>query len=146
MAFVPYRHPELAMLVVQQEPSKIGYYGGAVSAPVVRSVFQNALNILNIYPGENAYIKQSKTGADLNGNLSKARGGTENASIKDSGVMQDLKGDTIYQALKILKKYRFAVKISGSGYLYYQSIKPGTNAGNEKVIVLKFAKKIKNKK
>ncbi len=138
MAFVPYKHPELAMLVVQQEPSKIGYYGGAVSAPVVRSVFQNALNILNIYPGGNAYIKQSKTGADLNGNLSTASGGTENASINDSGVMQDLKGDTIYQALKILKKYKFAVKISGSGYLYYQSIKPGTNTGNEKVIVLKF--------
>ena len=60
MAFVPYKHPELAMLVVQQEPSKIGYYGGAVSAPVVRSVFKNALNILNIYPRGNAYIKQSK--------------------------------------------------------------------------------------
>ena len=159
MAFVPYRHPELAMLVVQQEPSKIGYYGGAVSAPVVRSVFKNALNILNIYPGGNAYIKQSKAGADLNGNLSAVQGGTENVSVNDSGVMQDLKGDTIYQALKILKKYKFTVKISGSGYLYYQSIKPGTNTDNGKVIVLKFkpgkyyapanlkiAKKIKNKK
>ena len=138
MAFVPYTHPELAMLVVQQEPSKIGYYGGAVSAPVVRSVFKNALNILNIYPGGNAYIKQSKAGADLNGNLSAVHGGTENVSVNDSGVMQDLKGDTIYKALKVLKQYRLDVKVSGSGYLYYQSIKPGTDAGNGKVIVLKF--------
>lgn len=145
MAFVPYSHPELAMLVVQQEPSKIGYYGGAVSAPVVRSVFKNALNILNIYPGGNAYIKQSRIrkGGNLPAlnslNVRKSRiGSSEGASINDSGIMQDLKGDTIYQALKILKKYKFAVKISGSGYLYYQSIKPGTNTDNGKVIVLKF--------
>jgi cell division protein FtsI (penicillin-binding protein 3) len=157
MAFVPYSHPELAMLVVQQEPSKIGYYGGAVSAPVVRSVFKNALNILNIYPGGNAYIKQSRIrkGGNLPAlnslNVRKSRiGSSEGASINDSGIMQDLKGDTIYQALNILKKYRLAVKISGSGYLYYQSIKQGMNIGNEKVIVLKFKpkgrKKIKNKK
>ena len=138
MAFVPYRHPELAMLVVQQEPSKIGYYGGAVSAPVVRSVFKNALNILNVYPGGNAYIKQSKTEAGLKAGLAAATGASDNAPAAVSGVMQDLKGDTIYKALMILKQYRLDVKVSGSGYLYYQSIKPGTDAGNGKVIVLKF--------
>lgn len=64
--------------------------------------------------------------------------------------MQDLKGDTIYKALNILKHYRLRIKIKGSGYLYYQSINPGTNPDSEKIIVLKFKpdkvlKKINNK-
>ena len=147
MAFVPYRHPKLAMIVVQQEPSKISYYGGAISAPVAGSVFRNALNILNIYPGRSAYIKQLKTRANVNDNslalnpqnmINPSSANSESLLINDSGVMPNLKGDTIRQALKILMKYKLAVKISGSGYLYYQSVKPGTNTDKGKVIVLKF--------
>jgi len=149
MAFVPYRHPRLAMIVVQQKPSKIGYYGGAVSAPVVRSVFKNALNILNVYPGGKAYKKQLISGTDIHGhgneppskylNGTKQYGiGKKSATATVPGILPDLKGDTIYQALNAIKKYNLAVKINGSGYLYYQSLKPETNAENKRAIVLKF--------
>ena len=154
MAFVPYRHPVLAMLVVQQKPSKISYYGGAVSAPVVRSVFKTALNILNIYPGEKAYRKQSKAGNGAkavfktSGSGKGSKKAAENTKSKglnnknflrnDSEIMPDLKGDTIYEALEVLRKYRFDVKIGGSGYLYYQSIKPGINVYNDRAVFLKF--------
>ncbi|MHB1661671.1 MAG: penicillin-binding transpeptidase domain-containing protein [bacterium] len=154
MAFVPYKHPKLAMLVIQQEPSKIGYYGGAVSAPVVRDVFKNALNILNIYPGKNAYREQLKTGNNISAesgvsafDINKlkpsllAGNGAGNAVREDSGIMPDLKGDTIYNALKLLKRYKLKININGSGFLYYQSIKSGSNMGNKKTIILKFKQK-----
>ncbi len=167
MAFVPYRHPKLAMLVVQQKPAKISYYGGAVSAPVAGDVFKSAVNILNIYPGGKAYKKQLKAGANiydnsgvliLRGGSKTTDSGVKNASIKDFGsiTMPDLKGLTVYRALAVLRKFRFSLKIIGSGYLYYQSIKPGTNlgkTGSEKALFLKFEpykyyyfKKNKNKK
>jgi hypothetical protein len=151
MAFVPYKHPVLAMLVVQQEPSKISYYGGAVSAPVVRDVFKTALNILNVYPGGKAYKKQLKAGNAYNGNnkLKKITENLKNKSFKNkkytasySETMPDLKGDTIYEALNALSKFRrLSIKIWGSGYLYYQSIKHGTFVsadGGVNSITLKF--------
>ncbi len=151
MAFVPYKHPVLAMLVVQQEPSKISYYGGAVSAPVVRDVFKTALNILNVYPGGKAYKKQLKAGNAYksNNNLKKLTENLKNKSFKNerytvsySETMPDLKGDTIYEALNALSKFRkLSIKIWGSGYLYYQSIKHGTFVsadGSVNSITLKF--------
>lgn len=157
MAFVPYKHPKLAMLVVQEDPTKISYYGGAVSAPVVRDVFKNALNILNINPGENAYKLQLKTGNNIsvgNGastfgaNKSKSSitstsvgNGAGNVVQENSEIMPDLKGDTIYKALKLLRRYKLKIKIQGSGFLYYQSIKSGSNMDNQKKIILKFKQK-----
>jgi len=139
MAFVPYKHPELAMIVVQEKPSKISYYGGAVSAPVVRSVFKNALNILNIYPGKRAYKKQSMSGNNVNNIALTKQGRKKLTALKGySGMMPDLNGDTMYDALKIIRKYNLHVKIKGSGFLYYQSIKPGSNMSGERNIVLKF--------
>ncbi len=41
--------------------------------------------------------------------------------------MPDLKGDTIYEALNSLNRFKkLSIKIWGSGYLYYQSVKAGT--------------------
>ncbi len=165
MAFVPYRHPKLAMLVVQQEPSKIGYYGGEVSAPVVRDVFENALNILNIYPKKTAYREQSNTVPAVtadgsNGSNAPSAAATAAAvsaapsskvnfpadagksPLEDAyGAMPDLKGSTIYAALKILGRYKLNIKIYGSGFLYYQSIKTGSDMAGKKTVVLKFKQK-----
>ncbi len=144
MAFVPYRHPKLAMIVVQEKPRKISYYGGAVSAPVVREVFKRALNILNIYPGERAYRKQLKSNNSNNNininNIALTKHNKKKLSVlKDySGIMPDLTGDTISVALKLIRKYNLQIKIKGSGYLYYQSIKPGSNMSGKKNIILEF--------
>lgn len=158
MAFVPYKHPKLAMIVVQQEPAKIGYYGGAVSAPVVRAVFKNALNILNVEPGEKAYQQESKpaqmpaalgaavsggkanTAANINAAAASAAStAKQNLALQaQAGTMPDLNGDTMYDALKIMGKYDIKIIVKGSGFLYGQSIKPGTVLENKKSVTLKF--------
>lgn len=143
MAFVPYRHPKLAMIVVQQEPSyKTGYYGGQVSAPVVRGVFENAMNILNIYPGKDAYAKQSISSKGTAAGISTMEGlqGAEpHGMVYD--IMPNLAGMTMMEALKALSPYKLNISLSGSGYLYYQSISAGSSLDGAKnlQILLKFA-------
>ncbi len=132
MAFVPYKHPKLTMIVVQEDPSKISYYGGAVSAPVVRDVFKNALDILNVYPRGNAYGEQFSRGENR-GVRSKVK-----KPFVRRGVMSNLKGDTIYKALEFFSGYNIKVKIYGSGFLYYQSIRAGSDLNNKKTAILKF--------
>jgi cell division protein FtsI (penicillin-binding protein 3) len=49
IGFTPSRNPEIAILVVMDEP-KEDYYGGVVAAPVFKKIAQQTLNYLNVPP------------------------------------------------------------------------------------------------
>jgi cell division protein FtsI (penicillin-binding protein 3) len=49
VGFTPADHPQIAILVVIDEPKEI-YYGGAVAAPVFKDIAQQILNYLNVAP------------------------------------------------------------------------------------------------
>ena len=48
--FAPSTNPRIAMMVVIDEPSKGGYFGGLVSAPVFSKVMAGSLRLMNITP------------------------------------------------------------------------------------------------
>nr|WP_271412180.1 penicillin-binding transpeptidase domain-containing protein [Pseudomonas sp. Q1-7] len=48
--FGPSTNPRIAMVVVIDEPSKAGYFGGLVSAPVFGKVMAGALRLMNVAP------------------------------------------------------------------------------------------------
>lgn len=48
--FAPSSNPRIAMVVVIDEPSKAGYFGGLVSAPVFSKVMGGTLRLMNITP------------------------------------------------------------------------------------------------
>lgn len=48
--FGPMKDPRIAVAVVIDEPSKGGYYGGLVSAPVFGKVMAGALRLMNVVP------------------------------------------------------------------------------------------------
>lgn len=48
--FGPMKDPRIAVAVVIDEPSKSGYFGGLVSAPVFSRVMSGALRLLNVAP------------------------------------------------------------------------------------------------
>ncbi len=50
--FAPMENPELAILVIVDEPQK-QYYGGDVAAPAFKTIMAEAFNYLNIPPGKN---------------------------------------------------------------------------------------------
>ncbi|MNE33274.1 Peptidoglycan synthase FtsI precursor [compost metagenome] len=48
--FGPVNDPRIAVAIVIDEPSKGGYYGGLVSAPVFGKVMAGALRLMNVVP------------------------------------------------------------------------------------------------
>lgn len=48
--FGPMSNPRYAVVVVIDEPSKGGYYGGLVSAPVFSKVMSGTLRLMNVTP------------------------------------------------------------------------------------------------
>ncbi|WP_145137550.1 peptidoglycan D,D-transpeptidase FtsI family protein [Pseudomonas duriflava] len=56
--FGPTTNPRIAMVVVIDEPSKGGYYGGVVSAPVFSRVMSGALRLMNVPPDNLAPLSE----------------------------------------------------------------------------------------
>ncbi len=56
--FAPSTDPRIAIAVVIDEPTKGGYYGGLVAAPVFSGLMSNALRLLNIAPDNLADMQQ----------------------------------------------------------------------------------------
>lgn len=58
--FGPTSNPRIAMVVVIDEPSKGGYYGGVVSAPVFSRVMAGALRLMNVSPDNVAPLPEQE--------------------------------------------------------------------------------------
>lgn len=48
--FAPSTNPQIAMMIVVDEPSKGGYFGGLISAPIFSKVMASTLRLLNVAP------------------------------------------------------------------------------------------------
>ncbi|RMT91105.1 hypothetical protein ALP39_04002 [Pseudomonas marginalis pv. marginalis] len=60
--FGPMRDPRYAIVVVIDEPSKAGYFGGLVSAPVFSKVMSGTLRLMNITPDNLPPTQQANAG------------------------------------------------------------------------------------
>jgi cell division protein FtsI (penicillin-binding protein 3) len=56
-------NPRYAVVVVIDEPSKGGYYGGLVSAPVFSKVMSGTLRLMNVTPDNLAPIPPEQVNA-----------------------------------------------------------------------------------
>jgi len=68
--FAPANNPRIAMVVVIDEPSKVGYYGGLVSAPVFGKVMAGALRLMNVAPDNLPAEVQTADATDRKGGRS----------------------------------------------------------------------------
>ena len=66
VGFTPAENPEIAILVVVDEPEK-KHYGGTVAAPVFRKIAQETLNHLNIPPDQKADTLTVSLKSEVNG-------------------------------------------------------------------------------
>lgn len=60
--FGPMSDPRYAIVVVIDEPSKAGYFGGLVSAPVFSKVMSGTLRLMNITPDNLPPTQQANAG------------------------------------------------------------------------------------
>ncbi|TBU97318.1 peptidoglycan D,D-transpeptidase FtsI family protein [Stutzerimonas kirkiae] len=65
----PLANPRIAAVVVVDEPSKGGYYGGLVAAPVFGKVMARALRLMNVTPDNLPQVKTVQAAAGKGGRI-----------------------------------------------------------------------------
>lgn len=96
-AFTPADDPEIIMLVCVDEPLGTQYYGSAVAAPVVSSVFKECLNYLEIYQqftAEELALQDTIVPYVLNKSLLDAKTELNNAGL-DFTIVGEESGSTV---------------------------------------------------
>jgi cell division protein FtsI (penicillin-binding protein 3) len=125
MGFVPADDPEIAILVVIDEPEGTPY-GGEVAAPVFKACAEKTLDYMGISP-KSILVKRNPD--RLKTLTVKKRFKKQKefiAPVKSKKfMMPDLTGLSMRQALKTLHGSNIDIKITGSGRAIKQSVKPG---------------------
>ena len=65
VGYAPASNPQLAAVVIVDNPSAGAYYGGAVAAPVFRKIISSALRILNVPPDNIGKVASNRTVATV---------------------------------------------------------------------------------
>ena len=132
MGFVPADDPELAILVVIDEPEGT-QYGGEVAAPVFKACAEKTLNYMGV-PPKSILVK----GGPDRLKTRTVKKGFKKQNIKEfivpvkskKFVMPDLMGLSMRQALKVLHGSNIDIKITGSGRAIKQSVRPGRSVSD----------------
>jgi len=151
--FFPADNPQFSILVVINQPTKESS-GGATAAPLFNKITVRLLEYYEKYPENNIVIanterpkiNQSKKNFIESQKKDRLNPGQSNVQILNikSGktLMPDLTNKSKLECLKLLSNisnaYNIKLLIEGSGYLFYQNIKPNSVLKKNDVITLKF--------
>ncbi|MBP7652448.1 transpeptidase family protein [Candidatus Dependentiae bacterium] len=153
--FFPVENPQFAILVAINQPVKESS-GGSTAAPLFNKIAVRLLEYYEKYPVDNVMVTtadRSSINESKKNFLELQKKSTKNKSEADSSepiiniqsgkfIMPDLKNKSKRDCLKILSTvsdlYKLKLVIEGSGFLYFQNIKPNTVLKKNDVINLKF--------
>jgi len=127
MGFVPADNPQLAILVLIDEPKGISY-GGIVAAPAFREIARQALYHMRVFPDKNiARVEQAKNREEKMVEKASFSEEGEKGLERDveEGIVPDFSGMSIRQVLKLGERYDLNIKVVGSGRAIRQSLVPG---------------------
>jgi cell division protein FtsI (penicillin-binding protein 3) len=131
IGFVPVEEPRLVMLVMLDEP-KNEKWGSEAAAPIFAAIAGPVLRHLEIPPRDAAPI-QIVTGAGAEG---QGHGRVPLAALAteaSAGLMPDLRGRTLRQALVALTPRGVRVEIAGRGRVVQQAPAPGERLADDAV-------------
>ncbi|MBE5039957.1 penicillin-binding transpeptidase domain-containing protein [Ructibacterium gallinarum] len=93
LAFAPADDPQVACLVIlDQPPVGMPYYGGTIAAPVVKNIMEETLQYLGVEP---RYNENEKEYVDIE--------------------VPDLSGKSVEEATQVLKEAGFEIRVKGEG-------------------------------
>jgi cell division protein FtsI/penicillin-binding protein 2 len=127
--FVPSRRPELAILVVIDQPKAGGYYGGVVAAPIFQKIADGALRHLGVPPS--AGSTSGSTVVVTAGVRAEAptpvTPQVERVAIELNGqiAMPDLAGLGARDATRVLTAAGLTLRLHGDGLVVAQSVPAG---------------------
>jgi len=137
--FFPAFDPEISIYVVIDEPSNGEYYGGKVAAPLFKTIAKK------IYPFVVEELDNKHGGLATFVDLSKYKQGKvrykqNNNSYVKAGIVPDLRGMLLRDALRMAHQAGFNVVCKGDGIIRKQSKVPGTMMRPGGQIVLRCEK------
>lgn len=119
IGFVPVDEPELAILVVIDEPSG-EFYGGTVAAPAFKEIAAQSLSYLGVYrKGPDKGVRPLYVNFHDAGSLEEEDG--------EGGLfrMPDLRAKTVRSVLRVTREIPLEIKVMGSGKAVHQKPLPG---------------------
>ncbi len=134
VGFLPADNPELVCLVMMDDPRGVFYTGGTTSAPVFRNIITQVLNSTSFLtpPAEQQLFVQAAAEAEDTDKAAAADDHDAGGNAQPrTGVIPDVRGNTLRQAMNVLMNEKLIPVVSGSGVVVHQSpeagqtVKPG---------------------
>ena len=142
--FGPVEHPQVALLVVIDEPLGASFYGGQIAAPVAGRMLSQIFRYLRIEPTTDASYDDYELTEDVGeGDTSGASAAYESQVVskpkveekisqpaqtdapEGTAVVPNFKRKSIREVARIASEIGLSLDSSGSGFASYQSIAPG---------------------
>ena len=135
MGFFPADNPQVAILVILDEPQK-DKWGGVAAAPVFKNIGEQILNCFKTNIRETPVFEKDTNKVQL---VSAQQTLTpQNVAGDDESIMPDFSGLTIREAMKKAKAESIELKISGNGWAVRQYPQAHTPFGDERVCNVVF--------
>ncbi len=133
VGFFPAEEPQYSCIVVIHKPqAKIGFYGADVSGPVFKKVAQK---IFTDSPVVDEFNSLDASNPEVINSYEKYYA----VARKAKEVMPDLKGMPAMDAVSLLENLGLQVRISGTGEVVQQSVKPGEEIKPDQTVNLKLS-------
>jgi len=131
IGFVPADEPRLVLLVLLDEP-KTEKWGSEAAAPIFAAIAGPVLRYLDVPPRDATPI-QIVTGPGADGPGARVRLVSTAAGPAAAGLMPDVRGCTLRQALEMLAPLGLRVELEGRGRVAQQSPAPGERVDQDAV-------------
>ncbi|MBR6012543.1 MAG: PASTA domain-containing protein [Selenomonadaceae bacterium] len=140
--FGPVESPQIALLVMIDEPQGASFYGGQIAAPVAGRIFSQVFRYLRVEPSDAPFLDTEELAADVgegdSAGSSAIIGGpafeepnskTEDVPQQDApqgmAVVPNFKRRSIREAARIATEAGLVLESKGSGFAVDQSLEPG---------------------
>jgi cell division protein FtsI (penicillin-binding protein 3) len=140
MGFFPADDPQVAMLVILDEPQR-DRWGGVAAAPVFRDIGEQILTRFKTNIRDNPLPAEEKQGVDMKLKLVSAPAPqTVQASTEEDDTrIPDFRGMSIREVLRKSKEKGLDVQIIGSGWATEQKPAPGRTAPENRLCTVTFS-------
>lgn len=142
MGFFPAEDPQVAILVILDEPQR-DKWGGVASAPVFKKIGEQILTCFKTHIRENPIHEQEKIYQDRKIKLVAADPAMNHRDSEqnrlDEATMPDFRGLTIRDALRMAKERGIELQIAGNGWAVSQVPAAGVAIGEPRYCRLSFS-------
>jgi cell division protein FtsI (penicillin-binding protein 3) len=135
MGFFPADNPQVAILVILDEPQR-DKWGGVAAAPVFKNIGEQILNCFKTNIRETPVFEKDTNKVQLVSAQQMLI--PQNATGDDESTVPDFSGLTIREAMKKAKAESIELKISGNGWAVRQNPQAHASFGDERVCNVVF--------